>query len=129
MPLPLSVGEIVGLCEGQPLGDAEPDKLPALLEDGVPDVDTEAQAVALPQGDALALADGLALGPIVRVRVLLFVMGRSVGLVEWEDVRVKLELAVLALRVKLAELQRDPVGVVVSVVDRVRDSEFVAQLV
>lgn len=117
------------LCEGLPLGDAEPDKLLALLEDGASDVDTEAQAVALPQGDALALADGLALGPIVRVRVLLFVMGRSVGLVEWEDVRVKLELAVLPLRVKLAELQRDPVGDVVSVVDRVRDSEFVAQLV
>ena len=130
VPLLLSVVELVGLSEGLPLGDAESDRLPALLDEGAPDADTDAQGVALLHGDALALTDGLVLGPIVRVRVLLLVMGRLVGPADRVEVRVKLELAVFApLRVALTEPQRVPVGVTVSVVERVRDSELVAQLV
>ena len=129
VPLPLSVMELVALTEGLQLGEGDTDRVPLLLKDGAPDEDTDACAKALAREDMLALTDGLMLGPIVSVCVLLFVMGTSVGLVDVEDVRVKLGLAVLALRVKLAVLQRDTVGVTVSVVDRVRDSELVAQLV
>ena len=129
MPLPLSVMELVVLPEELQLGEGDTDRVPLLLKDGAPDEDSDAPPVALGKLVMLRLPHKLALGAVVDVRVLLRVIGTSVGIVDGEDVRVKLGLAVLALRVKLAVLQRDTVGVTVSVVDRVRDSELVAQLV